>query len=283
MHNIMTVLLTSANQAAELDLGDKINLGLLIVAVLSALFALLAYKHQRNRSKKQEACNLAKHYADSIISRYSLVTNVFSECKKDVLVKNIVPMSQIASFDKREASLFAERADRSFEEILAELCDIPPEVVLVNKMMLAKSANERIDFAATHLHNSDDDDGVEITNIPYLLKDFDWEVTTLLNELEWFSMSCRYGLADEKLIYQSLHQTFFSIVWQLYFHISWRNVSNADKYYCNIIWLFNKWNRRINRTKGKADRKRAWAARKIVKAEERLINVSEREFVGKGV
>ena len=58
-------------------------------------------------------------------------------------------------------------------------------------------------------------------------------------------MNCRYGLADEELIYQSLHQVFLSTVLMLYPIICESNTSNEDKHYTSIIWLFVKWRDRL--------------------------------------
>lgn len=58
-------------------------------------------------------------------------------------------------------------------------------------------------------------------------------------------MNCKYGLADEELLYQSLHQTYISTVWLLYFFISHENENNEDKLYTNVCWLFLKWRDRL--------------------------------------
>ena len=50
------------------------------------------------------------------------------------------------------------------------------------------------------------------------------------------------GLADVKVVYQSLHQVFLSSIKLFHFEISKRNIEGAkDKYYCNIIELYGDW------------------------------------------
>jgi hypothetical protein len=49
------------------------------------------------------------------------------------------------------------------------------------------------------------------------------------------------GSADDDVIYQSLHQTFFKAVWILYYDIAKRNTDGKDKYYTNIISTYNRW------------------------------------------
>ena len=49
------------------------------------------------------------------------------------------------------------------------------------------------------------------------------------------------GIADEDTVYQSLHQSFLSIIKVLYVDIATRNQTGKDKYYTNIIKLYNNW------------------------------------------
>lgn len=83
-------------------------------------------------------------------------------------------------------------------------------------------------------------------NISYyktmLIGYFHANVSTLLNKLEAFALHLNTNLADEEILYPSLHQTYLKIVKYLYPHICCLNSKNtADKYYTNIIELYNKW------------------------------------------
>ena len=49
------------------------------------------------------------------------------------------------------------------------------------------------------------------------------------------------GVADEETVYQSLHQSFLAMVKILYFSIASKNESGKDKYFTNIIELYNNW------------------------------------------
>lgn len=72
-----------------------------------------------------------------------------------------------------------------------------------------------------------------------------------LNTLEYFCMYFNSGVADEETVYQSLHQSFLSMVKVLYFRIAYVNESGKDKYYTNIIELYNKWSDRYHLTEEK--------------------------------
>lgn len=70
-------------------------------------------------------------------------------------------------------------------------------------------------------------------------------VSRLLNKLEFFSMNFISGIADESVVYQSLHQSFFSIVSFFYPKICFFNsTSGKDKYFTNLIELHNIWKKR---------------------------------------
>lgn len=66
-------------------------------------------------------------------------------------------------------------------------------------------------------------------------------ITETLNELEYMCMYISTGVADEKCIYHSLHQQFLKTISYLYFYISLTNTDNKDKYYTNIITVYNMW------------------------------------------
>ena len=64
----------------------------------------------------------------------------------------------------------------------------------------------------------------------------------LLNQLEWFSMHFMSDIAEEKTVYQSLHQIYLKTIKLYYPHIAYLNRKGIkDKYYCNIIGLYVKW------------------------------------------
>lgn len=62
-----------------------------------------------------------------------------------------------------------------------------------------------------------------------------------LNRLEYMCMYIVTEVADEKYIYSSLHQQFLSAIASLYFEISLINTDDKDKYFTNIISVYNLW------------------------------------------
>lgn len=68
----------------------------------------------------------------------------------------------------------------------------------------------------------------------------------LLNKFEWLAMHFNTGIAEDDVVFQSLHQLFLKTVAQLYFRIVAHNVGDKiDKYYTNIIELYVSWNNKL--------------------------------------
>lgn len=217
---------------------------MLVVAIVSAWYAYRAYQHQKDRSRKESACNLAQYYASNIIDKYSDISMVFDSAGITGVIQKAFDLRDLQNFDKEELLDFLKKSEMPFEVFEEKLTRIDPKYLLGARMSRACSADDRTNTMCNYT-TSDENGGVKIINGTYLQIDFEREISGLLNELEWFAMNCQYGLADEELLYQSLHQTYLSTVWMLYFFISIRNVNNEDKLYTNVSWLFTKWRDRL--------------------------------------
>lgn len=76
-----------------------------------------------------------------------------------------------------------------------------------------------------------------------ILQQYDKDALNLLNKLEQFAMYLNNNIADEEVIYQSIHQTYIKTVVSMYFDIANMNDhTKNDKYFTNIITLYNTWN-----------------------------------------
>ena len=163
-----------------------------------------------------------------------------------------------------------------YAEFIKKIKNIDPMVIVTNRAGIFCDLSERERVIAGFTAYDQDTEKIVVKNESFLMNDFFQELSDMLNQLEWFSMSCRYGLADEKIIYQSLHQAFLETVRVLYPFISKSNIDNEDKFYTNIIWLQDKWNKRRTKIRKKAEKRR----QKYLKKAE---SVESRVFSGSGV
>ena len=66
-------------------------------------------------------------------------------------------------------------------------------------------------------------------------------VQNTLNRLEFISMNISSTAAGSQFIYPSLHQMFLNSVYVLSPSIAENNYNNVDKFFINIIQVYNKW------------------------------------------
>ena len=99
-----------------------------------------------------------------------------------------------------------------------------------------------------------------ITPYEFQNKDFPFHfydlVSDTLNQLEYICMDISSKATDSEFIYQSLHQNFLRTIRILAVDISVDNCNFSDKYYTNIIHVYNEWTMRYIKDKKKENRKK---------------------------
>lgn len=74
-----------------------------------------------------------------------------------------------------------------------------------------------------------------------IYKEIDSIFISTLNKLEYISMYFNCKIADENVVYNSLHQIFLSYIELCYIFIAQKNTDKKDKYFTNIIEFYNLW------------------------------------------
>lgn len=90
----------------------------------------------------------------------------------------------------------------------------------------------------------------------------------VINELEHCSISFNSGLADDRAVYQSMHQVIFKLFPCVYPWIGFINNNGVDLYYTNLCELYVRW----NQIRKKALRKELKANRKLARVEQNYRN-----------
>lgn len=178
-----------------------------IITFISAVIIYIDYKNRKNKEKAEKSINIAEEFAQSIIPKLNLLYDFF---EKTGLIKivNKYKFFILSDFDIEE---------------LHELYDqkeIEEYTITLNKSRTIKIKNN--------------DNAEEELDMGYF-------ITILLNELEHMCMYIATNVADEKYIYNSLHQQFLKTISLLYISISLINIDAKDKYYTNIIHVYNLW------------------------------------------
>ena len=258
-----------SNTATDSSLSLYINIAMAVIAFVSAACAFLTYNHQKNRSKKAEACNLAAHYANVILDKHAFITSVFRNSGIDQYIKSNIGMGDIRNFDCSEMTGLLDQKGIAYEEFVKRILNVDPFVILNCRMARKGMLLERDIIMADYVVADEATGEQQIRNETFLVSDFHQEIGELLNQLEWFGMNFQYRIADEGLLYQSLHKTYLSMVWMLYPFISYQNTTNEDKLFTNVIWLFDKWRKRLRRISKKAERKKIARRRRAEKTKAR--------------
>lgn len=231
-----------------------------IVSLLSLIFiayqvhiAVKDYKITNERLRKEKAIELAKYYESEILPLTTIVGSVFNHIGINDLTSNINERD-MKDFDMDELlSTTSESIRSEYEKILkSEECKKAYKYMCyLNGASEKDSIEVSVKIEEKDKCNLGDKDlqrviKSSLDHIYDIRDDFSFNsvITNTLNKLEFFAMNFNYNIADEKVVYQSLHQTYRGVVKLLYIRISTANKDSKDKYFTNIIDLFSLWNTR---------------------------------------
>lgn len=243
-------------EITEIVLSLLLDGAVVAIAVVSALYAYRAYKHQKDRSKKDAACELAQYYADVILQEYRAIHDVFCSIGYDSLIKEIISLNDISKFDFPELTKLTKDKKQTPDVFAKKIDNADPLIILECKSRNTENLVEREKIQKYIAYFNSLPADQQAKEGRYLVYTFRHDIATLMNHLEWFCMKCSYGLAEEELIYRSLHQTFLSIVCQMYPFISNSNENIEEKFFTNVIWLYGQWHDRVVDIKKIAEEKK---------------------------
>ncbi len=200
------------------------------------------YKHKNKKLQVEKAIQLAEVYADEIIKNITYLSFIYKELGIEEIFKSI-PSSKMCEFDNSELDeLMNTNVQKEINNKLSKIqSDILINARIFLKPNIIEPLNEKLNFYSAPISEENPDLlNKMLSNI--LMNEFYAIKCETLNRLEYICMYFNSGLANSDAVYQSLHQTFLKSVCILYYNISRLNITGKDKYYTNIICLYNKWN-----------------------------------------
>ncbi|KIH69952.1 hypothetical protein [Salinicoccus roseus] len=246
-----------------------------IITIIAALLSgFLGYygsnqvhKYDKTYKKKEKAIDLSKEFMQIISSGGFDITHINSQVLQELSLDkklNVIDDVGYIHFDSTECNqyfsqqeinkfhTFKSLTNVKFMKMLSrnniinniELNEI---YYIVSKLDEKKSLTEVLKEERWNEGKSEDDKIPSSEVYSYLIQihnDFMMNENYTLNKLEWISMHFVNGIADEEVIYQSNHQLFLSAVKSVYIPLASRNRENHDKFYQNLITMFNTWNSR---------------------------------------
>lgn len=211
-------------------LNVSINNWLTIIYILGSIFgipwALHRYDCTRREKQQEKAGGIAKKFADEFMDKLETINIILTNNTKfQKLLKSINPakLSNFSTYELIEISNNPNIINDFLNLILSK------EIQTAYENFLNKNYNEK----EKELFNSKFISLVEST----------------LNQLESICIDISSQAAGSQYIYQSLHQEFLKSVHILSILISKNNTNNFDKYYTNIIYVYNIWNKQKQKDK----------------------------------
>lgn len=203
---------------------------------------------QNERTSMEKAVDLARYYQEELLSRQIIIQHVFEDVGLNSMVDDLDLMG-MCEFDPEELSELS-KGKKNFIEEYTELSKSDKIATAYRNYLAIDQSQGELNLKVDITNHTEEDK--EIANEMALkivnskmnekyLHNFWCMAFDFLNKLEFFSMNFKSKLADEEVLYQSLHQTYIAAVKILYVEIARMNAQPEDKYYTNIITLFNNW------------------------------------------
>ena len=223
----------------------------LITIPYTAIWAVYQFKKQRDAKRQEKATQIADEFSKTLVDDLYMLEYVFT----DSLLLEYIPLKESQTrlfkyFNTSEARRILKSEDcvtiyKSIRKDLSTQLDNIYHIKLFReytncsekkyKLLIEKAKKGNL----TSEELKEIDDVIKnITDMPYHF--FQLEAQTL-NKLEFICMDISCKAADSNYIYQSLHQVFLRTIRTLYMEISIINKNSTDKFYTNIINVYNTW------------------------------------------
>lgn len=197
----------------------------IIVAMIQLLASNRQHRETSRRAAAEKAIDLAKYFQSDLCSSISFMTSALGAIGYSKYEESKSLISCHLRFSREELTSFFG------ENVLKDI-----------SIADSKITSSIIRYASVQAAHALPADQQPIdANYNFFAERID-----LLNTLEWFAMTLNTGVADENVIYQSLHQLILSYIRLEYPTIAKYNTdaSGADQYFTNIIQLYNRWQAR---------------------------------------
>lgn len=213
-----------------------------VVVVLGAIVAVWQYvltarceRAKINNDRVEKAVNLSAYYKDNILTKVAALRLVFSESGVTAILEQIKPVDMVA-FDADELTEKLSVADRQ------KLSQIMQSKEMANLILLAGMRyNLNLDIERYFSILEEDEDMSSIKRELISLQFMSQVQNDLLNNLEYFAMNFTHKVADESVVFQSLHQTYLEAVQLLYYDIAKNNKPDGRQFYTNVVELYKIW------------------------------------------
>ena len=206
------------------DISTVVQIIANLFVIFGAIFAIYQYRKQKKLTRISNAINLAKYFASKIMDRACFVYAMFRENDEimSIIQRHEGEIKNACYFNTEEyESIFSEEERQKYKEFISSEINI--------------SGGRTISISAV--------------------------LQEAINELEHCCINFNTGIAEEKAVYQSMHQVILNLFPCAYPWIGSLNQNGVDLYYTNLCELYQRW----NQIREKALKREAKANRKLKK------------------
>lgn len=232
----------------------------------TAGWAIFQFKKSSIAKKQEKAVEAAKAFSESLVDDLYLVNTVYlNSALKENIPSEESMVTQIKYFNVEEVRRVFKKDSyvteyKSKRNHYLEQLDNLYHIELYKKITSYSEINEIKELEVKAQQNTLTEEEKmkieekikQIPNIPYHFLEL---VSRTLNKLEYICMDFSTTAADSNYIYQSLHQIFLRTIRALYLEISCININSTDKFYTNIIHVYNIWRNKYVKDKKIEERK----------------------------
>lgn len=236
----------------------SIWLGILGI-LCAAIWAIYEYDKSRISTQQEKASEIAKTFSDDLLDKCSILVAVFQNSPLKPLLDQIDPLNppfeHFTTEELREISNNDDFPNFYKEDTKNIDFDYIYFRVLEQRITVKSEYRQKYKNPDTKEKKTDEKQNIkkpcystEEARKLFILDNesfpfhFSSLIDEVLNSLESACMNISSHAAGSVFIYQSLHQIFFDTVNILGFEISTRNNGKyADKFYTNIIYVYNEW------------------------------------------
>ncbi len=224
-----------------------------VATILSVIFIAFQYWNQIRKQKVEKSIEMSEKFAKEIILNLSSLINIYNglfEPQKVKTTKQLMPFlyskidpTVVKTFDKNEIPNILKEEEATYLNDLINFENIDGQKLLETALPYLTETEEQ------KLSKADEQSKAELLKIFLSSKR-----SQTLNLLEYISMNFTKGIANKHTAYQSLHMSFFMATSLFYICIANNNTSNKDKYFTNIISLYNSWREKFIKQCEKEDK-----------------------------
>ena len=203
-----------------------------VVAVFQYYISCRNEKIKSNTEKIQKSIELTAFYKDHILDKLSVICLIFN----DSGITNIldcINKNEMINFDEHELKQLLTKSQRDS----LKSAQFSPKFI-----KSIAFADKTFNLKLTGIDSQNIDENKSKIAMAFMSN----YIVDTLNNLEYFAMHFTHNIADESVIFQSIHPTYLQITELLYYTIAEKNTPNNPKFFTNLIDLHNIWKKKQN-------------------------------------